>query len=109
MAGSKAPDHQLRINDQGELTSQAVAGPAVEPHPQAILPSDDPEAVIPFIQLQRSLAGGGIGGVPRLPESPFRRAAPTTPADRAGAHVDCFPDRRVTRFKIKARCEAKPP
>jgi len=56
MAGSKAPDHQLRINDQGELTSQAVAGPAVEPHPQAILPSDDPEAVIPFIQLQRSLA-----------------------------------------------------
>jgi hypothetical protein len=30
-------------------------------------------------------------GLPRLPEPPFRRAAPTTPADRAGAHVDCFP------------------
>ena len=30
-------------------------------------------------------------GLPRLPESPFRRAEPTTPADRAGAHVDCFP------------------
>jgi hypothetical protein len=30
-------------------------------------------------------------GPPRLPEPPFRRAAPTTPADRAGAHVDCFP------------------
>src|SRR5215468_4627375 len=29
--------------------------------------------------------------LPRLPEPPFRRAAPTTPADRAGAHVDCFP------------------
>jgi Family of unknown function (DUF5372) len=30
-------------------------------------------------------------GLPRLLESSFRRAAPTTPADRAGAHVDCFP------------------
>jgi hypothetical protein len=30
-------------------------------------------------------------GLPRLPESPFRRAEPTTPADRAGAHIDCFP------------------
>jgi hypothetical protein len=33
-------------------------------------------------------------GLPRLPEPPFRRAAPTTPADRAGAHVDCFPRSR---------------
>ena len=32
-----------------------------------------------------------ITGLPRLPASPFRRAVPTTPADRAGAHVDCFP------------------
>jgi hypothetical protein len=30
-------------------------------------------------------------GLPRLPEPPFRRAAPTTPADRAGVRVDCFP------------------
>jgi hypothetical protein len=30
-------------------------------------------------------------GLPRLLESSFRRAAPTTPADRAGAHIDCFP------------------
>src|SRR5256714_5302167 len=30
-------------------------------------------------------------GLPRLPEPPFQRAAPTTPADRAGARVDCFP------------------
>ncbi len=29
--------------------------------------------------------------LPRLPVSPFRRAVPTTPADRAGAHVDYFP------------------
>jgi hypothetical protein len=30
-------------------------------------------------------------GLPRLPEPPFRRAAPTTPADQTGARVDCFP------------------
>ena len=30
-------------------------------------------------------------GLPRLPASPFRRAVPTTPADRTGAHVDYFP------------------
>ena len=30
-------------------------------------------------------------GLPRLPEPPFQRAVPTTPADRAGARVDCFP------------------
>jgi hypothetical protein len=34
-----------------------------------------------------------LTGLPRLPEPPFRRAAPTTPADRAGARVDCFPAR----------------
>jgi hypothetical protein len=33
-------------------------------------------------------------GLPRLPEPPFRRAEPTTPADRAGAHVDYFPRSR---------------
>jgi hypothetical protein len=33
-------------------------------------------------------------GLPRLLASPFRRAVPTTPADRAGAHVDYFPRSR---------------
>ena len=32
-----------------------------------------------------------VTGLPRLPEPPFRRAVPTTPADRAGARVDYFP------------------
>ena len=32
-------------------------------------------------------------GLPRLPGSPFRRAVPTTPADRTGARVDFFPAR----------------
>src|SRR3977135_3590486 len=30
-------------------------------------------------------------GLPRLPEPPFRRALPATPADRAWSRVDCFP------------------
>src|SRR4051812_46082385 len=30
-------------------------------------------------------------GLPRLPEPPFQRAVPTTPADRMGADVDYFP------------------
>jgi hypothetical protein len=34
-----------------------------------------------------------VTGLPRLPEPPFRRAVPTTPADRAGARVDYFPAR----------------
>jgi hypothetical protein len=34
-----------------------------------------------------------LTGLPRLPEPPFRRAVPTTPADRVGARVDCFPTR----------------
>jgi hypothetical protein len=32
-----------------------------------------------------------VTDLPRLPEPPFRRAVPTTPAERAGARVDCFP------------------
>ena len=32
-----------------------------------------------------------LTGLPRLPEPPFRRAVPTTPADQASACVDCFP------------------
>jgi hypothetical protein len=34
-----------------------------------------------------------LTGLPRLPEPPFRRAVPTTPADQTGARVDCFPAR----------------
>jgi len=33
-------------------------------------------------------------GLPRLPEPPFPRAVPTTPADRAGACVDLLPRSR---------------
>src|SRR5262245_48981932 len=33
-------------------------------------------------------------GLPRLPEPPYRRAGPTTPADRAGARVDLLPHSR---------------
>jgi hypothetical protein len=41
-------------------------------------------------------AFGAVGGAtkrvsPDYPNHLFRRAVPTTPADRAGALVDCFP------------------
>jgi hypothetical protein len=42
-------------------------------------------------------------GLPRLPEPPFRRAAPTTPADRAGAHVDCFPAHAAFHRRVGIR------
>src|SRR5205814_4275606 len=32
-----------------------------------------------------------VTGVPRLPEPPFQRAVPTTPADRAGGHAKLLP------------------
>src|SRR4051794_40996090 len=40
-------------------------------------------------------------GLPRLPEPPFQRAVPTTPADRMGAGVDCFPIH--TAFPVRVR------
>jgi hypothetical protein len=40
---------------------------------------------------RRQHTGREAEALPRLPEPPFRRAVPTTPADRAGALVDCFP------------------
>jgi hypothetical protein len=53
-------------------------------------------------------------GLPRLPEPPFQRAVPTTPVDRAGAYVDCFP--ASTDFEacsgfthVTARRIAQPP
>ena len=67
------------------------------PFPPPALPSFDgtydpvrlPLAPPPIATL-RPLPSRGTG-LPRLPEPPFRRAMPTTPADQAGAHVDCFP------------------
>jgi hypothetical protein len=55
--------------------------------PVRLPPMPPPEATLRPLPSQQT-------GLPRLPEPPFRRAAPTTPADRAGAHVDCFPASR---------------
>src|SRR6478672_5084460 len=49
-------------------------------------------------------------GLPRLPEPPFRRAVPTTPADRAGALVNCFPGRHPhCHFRGLLRLHTDPP
>src|SRR5256885_6597902 len=52
--------------------------------PTASPPMPPPKATLRPLPSHRT-------GLPRLLESSFRRAVPTTPADRAGAHVDCFP------------------
>src|SRR6202049_2021988 len=56
-------------------------------YPVRLPPMPPPEATLRPLPSHRT-------GLPRLPEPPFRRAEPTTPADRAGAHVDCFPASR---------------
>src|SRR6202166_3702667 len=66
------------------------------PFPQPALPSFDGHTTPsdshepPPVATLRPLPSPTMG-LPRLPEPPFRRAVPTTPADRAGARVDCFP------------------
>ena len=47
-----------------------------------------------------------VTGLPRLLEPPFRRAVPTTPADRAGARVDCFPCRFRKLHPLDSRSPA---
>src|ERR1700680_5015433 len=56
-------------------------------YPVRLPPMPPPEATLRPLPSHRT-------GLPRLPEPPFRRAEPTTPADRAGAYVDCFPASR---------------
>src|SRR5580704_8520987 len=56
-------------------------------YPVRLPPMPPPEATLRPLPSHQT-------GLPRLPEPPFRRAVPTTPADRAGAFVDCFPASR---------------
>src|ERR1700737_4092387 len=56
-------------------------------YPVRLPPMPPPEATLRPLPSHQT-------GLPRLPEPPFRRAEPTTPADRAGAHIDCFPASR---------------
>src|SRR5262249_57232033 len=88
-----------------------VAGLLATPLPPAISESTPEVRVLPpagIIRLQRSYAPARLPpmpppvatlrplpshrtDLPRLLGLPFRRAMPTTPADRATAHVDYFP------------------
>ena len=66
------------------LCSAAITRPQRSYDPVRLPPWPSPKAT------SRPLPSP-LTGLPRLPEPPFRRAVPTTPADRAGARVDCFP------------------
>jgi hypothetical protein len=56
-------------------------------YPVRLPPVPPPEATLRALPSHQT-------GLPRLPEPPFQRAVPTTPADRAGAYVDSFPASR---------------
>ncbi len=54
-----------------------------------------------------------VTGLPRLPEPPFRRAAPTTPADQAGAAASAVMNplgarRKTPKLELPARRQARP-
>ena len=66
------------------LCSAGVTQPRRSYDPVRLPPWPLPSATLRTLPSPRT-------GLPRLPEPPFRRAVPTTPADRAGARVDCFP------------------
>src|SRR3982075_829296 len=83
---SPSPRHlRKRTRSQGPFLSQHYPASTV------IRPRPTPAMAAAFATL-RPLPSP-LTGLPRLPEPPFRRAVPTTPADRAGARVDCFPAR----------------
>ncbi len=66
------------------LSSAGITRPQRSYDPVRLPPMPPPKATLRPLPSHRT-------GLPRLLGSPFRRAVPTTPADRAGARVDCFP------------------
>jgi hypothetical protein len=81
---SPSPHHlRKRTRSQGPLLRRHY------PASTLVRPCPTPTLAAPVATL-RPLPSHKTG-LPRLPEPPSRRAVPTTPADRAGARVDCFP------------------
>jgi hypothetical protein len=54
-AGARAQAGQ-RLDDQREAIGEIIAGTAVEPHLRAVLPGDDPKAIV--FDLMQPLAAG---------------------------------------------------
>jgi hypothetical protein len=69
---------------EGTLTPMTHALPSAPYDPVRLPPWPPPIATLRPLPSHTT-------GLPRLPEPPSRRAVPTTPADQAGARVDCFP------------------
>ena len=83
-----ANHHDLAIFESAPevraLCSAGIARPQHSYDPVRPPPWPSPVATLRPLPSHRT-------GLPRLPEPPSRRAVPPTPADRAGARVDCFP------------------
>ena len=83
---------QKRTRSQGPLLRRHYPASSCRRHAPHVR-SYDPVRLPPGPPSETTLRTlpSPMTGLPRLPASPFRRAVPTTPADRMGAHVDGFP------------------
>src|SRR6516225_483775 len=79
--------HHLRKHTRSHLCSTGIAQLQRSYDPVRLPPGPPPVATL-------RLLPSPMTGLPRLPEPPFPRAVPTTPADRAGACVDLLPRSR---------------
>ena len=87
-AHRQSPD---RLHLQKRSRSQGPSLPRHYPASSVVRPRPTPAAAA--LHRRRRGRYPRYDGSPPLPASPFRRAVPTTPADRTGALVDCFPIR----------------
>jgi len=87
-AHRQSPD---RLHLQKRSRSQGPSLPRHYPASSVLRPRPTPAAAA--LHRRRRGRYPRYDGSPLLPASPFRRAVPTTPADRTGALVDCFPIR----------------
>ena len=84
-ANGQSPEHPClheRTRSQGPFLRRSYPASTVIrpcPTPARSIAASDVEA-----------ATSDRTGIPRLPASPFQRAAPNTPGDRMAARVDCF-------------------
>ena len=81
---SPRPRHlRKRTRSQGPFLSQHYPASTV------IRPRPTPAMAVAFRDVEAATLA--LDGSPPITRTTFRRAVPTTPADRAGAYVDCFP------------------
>jgi len=71
MTQDRGRSRAKELHDQRETICQVIAGPAIEPHPGAVLPGDHPKPVmLDFVQPQLARRRAfGFGGQARRNEA----------------------------------------